>query len=334
MKEYSAKHPPLRVYGLPCFASTGRFQRVPDEVIEKVPSLSFLGRRPTGGRVCFRTDSPTFTVKITLETLSVDIGMAIYSCQSAHVFVGDRPSSVFVGQVNPYNYESKSFEKTFRKSDKMEDVTILLPRNEILSELSVLVEDSATVEPPTPYRYEKPIVYYGSSITEAGIACSPANGYNAIISRHLDADYINLGFSGNAKGELAMADFINTLDFSVFVYDYDHNAPTVEHLAATHEPFFRRVREAHPTVPVIMMTRPYANYGEDEIARREVVKATYDRARGSGDENVYFIDGESFFRDDPDKELCFVDTIHPNDLGFHKMAKVVEPVIKTLLEAL
>lgn len=332
MKEYSAKNPPLRVFGIPNFDKTHTFHRLPAEVMEAIPSLSFLGRRPPGGRVCFRTDSPTLTVKLTFETLSVDIGMSIYACQSAHVFLGHRPSSVFLGQVNPWNYECKTFERTFRTNGKMEDVTIFLPRNEILSELSVVVEDGARVEPPTPYRYEKPILYYGSSITEGGIANGPANGYNAIISRHLDADYYNLGFSGNAKGELAMADYINTLDFSVFVYDYDHNAPTVEHLAATHEPFFRRICAVHPTVPVIMMTRPCANYDGDAIARREVVRSTYDRARAEGDRNVYFIDGEDFFRDDPDREIYFIDTIHPNDLGFYRMAATLEPVLRRILE--
>ena len=331
MKEYSAKQAPLKVYGIPNFEKTKTFHRVPEDVIEKVPSLSFLGKRPPGGRVCFRTDSPTLTVRITFETLSIDIGMSIYACQSAHVFLGERTKSVFLGQVNPWNYETKTFEKTFKTNGKMEDVTIFLPRNEILSELSILVEDDARVESPTPYRYEKPVLYYGSSITEGGIANSPANGYNAILSRRLDADYINLGFSGNAKGELAMADYINTLDFSVFVYDYDHNAPTVEHLAATHEPFFRRIREVHPTTPVLMLTRPHATYGEDEIARRAVVKATYDRAKAEGDENVYFIDGETFFLDYPERELCFIDTIHPNDIGFLKMADRIEPVLRELL---
>ncbi|MBO5110774.1 MAG: hypothetical protein J6D21_08655 [Clostridia bacterium] len=334
MKEYSAKQAPLRVFGIPNFEKTKEFRRVPDEVLRQIPSLDFLGKRPPGGRVCFRTDSPTLTVRLTLETLSVDIGMSIYACQSAHVFLGGHTDSVFLGQVNPSNYESKIFEKTFKTNGKMEDVTIFLPRNEILSDLTVLVEDGATVAPPTPYRHSHPVLYYGSSITEGGIANSPANGYNAILSRHLDVDYYNFGFSGSAKGELAMADYINTIDFSVFVYDYDHNAPTVEHLAATHEPFFRRIREKHPTVPVIMLTRPHATYGEDEIARRAVVKATYDRAVAEGDQNVYFIDGERFFLDDPDRELCFIDTIHPNDLGFAKMAAVIEPTLHAILERL
>lgn len=333
MREYTYKDSPIKVFGIPHFEKHKTLKRLPDELIEKLPNLEFLGRRPMGARIGFRTNSKSFTLKIEFETLSVDIGMSIYACQSAYVFVGERQSSRFLGILNAYNYESKTCEKAFSKSDKMEDVTVFLPRNEILKSVSVFIEDDAQIELPTPYKYSKPILFYGSSITEGGIACNVCNGYNAMISRHLDADYYNLGFSGNAKGELEMADFINTIDMSVFIYDYDHNAPTVEHLKRTHEPFFKRIREKNPTLPIVMMTRPCANYGPDEIARREVVKTTYENAVKNGDENVYFIDGELFFKNDPDKELCFIDTIHPNDLGFYRMTQVVEPIIKKILEA-
>ena len=333
MKAYSICEKPIKVFGIPNFDRDKRLTRLPDEVIEKVPSLEFLGRRCPGGRVGFKTNSKTIGVRFKYKTLSPDIGMSIYSCQSAFVFAGDRQSSKYLGLIAPYNYESLEFERKVTKSDKMEDVLILLPRNEIIENMEILLDEDAQILPPTEYRYSKPILYYGSSITEGGISCNLSNAYNAIISRHLDVDYINLGFSGNAKGEIAIADYINTLDFSIFVYDYDHNAPTVEHLRDTHEKFFKRIREKHPNVPVIMLTRPYANYGYDEQARKEVIKHTYENALKNGDKNVYFIDGEDYFKDFADKELCFIDTIHPNDLGFHKMAQVIEPLIKRILES-
>lgn len=332
MKAYSIFEKPIKVFGIPNFERDKRLTRLPDEVIENVPSLDFLGRRCPGGRVGFKTNSKSIGVRIKYKTLSVDIGMSIYSCQSAFVFEGSKQNSKYLGLISPYNYESLEFERTLNRSGEMDDILILLPRNEIIESVEVLIEDNAQLLPPTEYKYSKPILYYGSSITEGGISCNPSNAYNAIISRHLDVDYINFGFSGNAKGELAMADYINTLDFSIFVYDYDHNAPTAEHLKATHEPFFKRIREKHPSVPVVMLTRPYANYGEDEYARKEIVKATYENAIKNGDKNVYFIDGEDYFKDFCDKELCFIDTIHPNDLGFYRMAQVVEPVIKGILE--
>lgn len=333
MKEFTYKDYPITVFGIPHFEKHKTLQRLPNELTEKIPSLSFLGKRPMGARLGFRTNSTKITLKIEFETLSPDIGMSIYACQSAYVFVGERQKSKYLGLLAAYNYESKVCEKTFNKSSSMEDVTIFLPRNEIIKNVWVYVEDSANIEPPTPYKYSTPIVFYGSSITEGGIACNVCNGYNAVISRHLDVDYYNLGFSGNAKGEIEMADFINTIDMSLFVYDYDHNAPTAEHLENTHEPFFKRIREKHPTLPILMMTRPFAEYGEDEKKRREIVYRTYKNALDAGDKNVYFIDGESPFKNDPDRELCFIDTIHPNDLGFAKMVQVIEPVIKEILEA-
>ena len=96
-------------------------------------------------------------------------------------------------------------------------------------------------------------------------------------------------------------------------------------------PFFKYIRERNPELPIVMMTRPAITYTDDHKARREIVRTTYENALKAGDKKVYFIDGERFFGDS-DREICTVDRIHPNDLGFAKMASVVEPVIKSILE--
>ena len=331
MKTYSYQDAPIRVFGVTDFEQKRRIQRLPDALIEKIPRLEKLGRRCPGARLGFRTDAKEITVKITLETLSVDAGMSIYACQSAAVFAGERPHSRFLGLVKPSDYEQKTFEKTIKKDSVLEDMTIWLPRNEIIADIEISVSDDAVMLPPTPYKHAKPILYYGSSITEGGCCESIMNGYNAIISRHLDVDYYNFGFSGNARGDLNMAKYIAGIDMSIFVYDYDHNAPTVEHLKKTHEPFFKVIREQNPDLPIVMMTRPAITYSKDHRERRDVVRETYESALRAGDKNVYFIDGETLFGD-TDRELCTVDLIHPNDLGFAKMASVVEPVIKQILE--
>ncbi|MBQ3040661.1 MAG: hypothetical protein IJD42_03595 [Clostridia bacterium] len=325
------KDKPIRVFGVPNIEKSGIFERLPKDLREKLPNLEFLGRRTPGARIGFRTDAPSFTVRISLETLSPDIGLSIYSCQSACVYLGERKKSMFLGLVNPPNYETKEFEKTFNKAEGMEEITIWLPRNEIISNVEIEIPDGYRVEEPTPYKYSVPAIYYGSSITEEAAAANQCASYNALISRHLDLDYYNFGFSGNCKGELEMADFINTLDFSVFVYDYDHNAPTPEHLKQTHEPFYKKIREKNPSVPIVMITRPTATFNDDARLRRDIVRTTYENALKNGDKNIYFVDGEDFFKDFDDKEVCFTDTIHPTDLGFYKMAEKIEPVIKKAL---
>ena len=331
MKSYSIFDDIITVYGIANFNKEKKITRLPSNVIARVPDLEFLGRRVPGARVGFRTNSKSLNVKIELETLSVDIGISIYGCQSAFVYAGEHTSSKFLGIVSPPNYDTKIYDRTFDLSGEMQDILIFLPRNEIIKSVEISIDDDAIMKRATPYKYAKPILYYGSSITEGGCCTNPACYYEAIISRHLDVDYYCFGFSGNCKGDLPLAEFFNTLDFSIFVYDYDHNAPTVEHLIATHEPFYKAIREANPSTPIIMMTRPRPYLTKDEEQRREVVKTTYESAIKNGDQNVYFIDGTSFF-DGNDGELCFVDGTHPNDLGFFKMATKIEPLIKSLLK--
>ena len=124
-----------------------------------------------------------------------------------------------------------------------------------------------------------------------------------------------------------MADYIASLPMSVFVCDYDHNAPTVEHLAATHENLYRTVRNAHPDIPVIFMARPLFTPGEDALARLEVIKATYEKAKAAGEE-VYLLDGPTLMALAGDDGM--VDGAHPNDLGFGSMAQAVTEVLRRI----
>lgn len=128
-----------------------------------------------------------------------------------------------------------------------------------------------------------------------------------------------------------MADYITTIEKSVFVMDYDHNSPSEEHLAATHEPFFRRIREREPELPIVILTRPDFDFHAECAPRREIIRATYEHAKAAGDENVYFLDGERFFGGE-DRDACTNDCTHPNDLGMYRMAKVIEPVLRGILE--
>ena len=331
MKTYTIFDKPLTVYGIPFFYEKKQLARLSDELLEQLPQLARWGRCCAGARLAFKTDSSTIRIKLVLKTLRVDRGMALYAGQSAQVLVGERSDSRYMGVVNPPDYNTLEFEKTFQKSSQLEQITVYLPRNEEIETVEISVEDSATVIEPTPYQYEKPVVFYGSSITEGGCACNLTNAYSALLSRWLDFDYYNLGLSGSAKGELAVADYISSLNMGVFVYDYDHNAPTVEHLANTHKPFFDRIRRSHPNIPILMMTRPAEVYGEEEKARREVVRATYHAAVASGDQHVYFIDGETLLGK-TERCLCTTDGCHLNDLGFYRMASVIHPILKEALE--
>ena len=116
MTTYTLFDKPLKVSGVPFFEENKKLVRLPDELIAQLPHLNHLGRRCAGARVAFKTNSPTFTVKVSLKTLSVDIGMSLYSCQSAQIMLGERENARHLGVVNPPNYDTKIFEKTFKNN--------------------------------------------------------------------------------------------------------------------------------------------------------------------------------------------------------------------------
>ena len=143
-------------------------------------------------------------------------------------------------------YEDRHFEDVLDYSErKMRSFVINFPLYTDVCELYLGLEESAKVEAAPDYEIKVPVVYYGSSITQGGCASRPGTSYQAIISRRLNCDYVNLGFSGNAKGEPAIAEYIAGLEMSVFVYDYDHNAPNPEHLAADRKS--TRLNSSHAT---------------------------------------------------------------------------------------
>lgn len=319
---------PISVHGIPFYNKTGMLERLPKDLREKYPKFGKLGRACAGARLRFMTNTKKLYVKMCLENVAIDKGMALWSSASINVYADEK----YVGHAYPKDYSTKFIEGEFVLDGKYHDITIFFPRNEVVWDIDIAIDDDADIRMATPYKYEKPILYYGSSITEGGCCSKPGNAYNACISRWLDADYYNMGFSGSAQGELDVCDYLNTIEKSIFVMDYDYNAPSPEFLKETHEPFFKRIREHDKNVPVVFISRPNPERDpEDTDKRFEVIKQTYENAKASGDENVYLIDGRTLFGT-VDREACTADGIHPNDLGMFRMAEVIAPVIKTILD--
>lgn len=330
---------PVRIYGIADFGKNRQLERFPREVRKKIldfhsssedSQLAHILTRTTGARAAFRTDSENIKIVMKLKTLEHDAGMSRFSCSSAAVYTGKGESFTYKGLAVP-GFDDMTGDITFTKENKTEDVMIFFPRNEVVEDIIITLDDGASVSAPTPYKYEKPVVFFGSSITEGGHAALVTNAYTALLSHRLDFEYYNFGLSGNCFGQKIIGEYICTLDPSVFVFDYDHNAASAEKLRQTHEPFFKLVREKLPLLPVIFMTAPNYAHMPEADERREIIRRTYENAKMNGDDNVYFIDGKDFFAEE-ERQFCTTDTVHPNDYGFHKMAELIEPVLKEILE--
>ena len=165
------------------------------------------------------------------------------------------------------------------------------------------------------------------TIDELKAALRKATIANQIVPVVCGTSYKNKGVQ---KLLDAIIDYMAGLDFSVFVCDYDHNAPNVEHLKNTHEKLYLKIREKHPDTPVIFVTKPdfWLKWGECE-RRRDIIYNTYINAKNRG-ENVIFIDGYSLFAGQ-NREDCTVDGCHPNDLGMFRMAEVIGKAVEFAL---
>ena len=329
MKWYHLTDPALSLEGLALSDREGRrYWRLPADVIDQVNSgVSEVAKFPSGARVRFATDSRRIALCAVVGPAGYikNVG-AIGKCGLAGYVDGEWHYVVY-----PTASDAEEMTGAYDLDGKMHEHTVYLPLFTPLYDLMIGLDDDAQVKPPRPYAVQKPIVFYGSSITNGASATHAGNAYVSIVCRRLDASFLNLGFSGSARGEESIARYIAGLDMSLFVMDYDHNAPDAAHLEATHERFFRIVREAQPDLPIALISKPDFDIDpEGNAARRAVIRRTYEHALAAGDTRVRFIDGETLFGT-TERRDCLVDGTHPNDLGFRRMADAITPVLRELL---
>ena len=315
----------------------GEFRRVPVDVATATnPGVVGNSLCPAGVRARFSTDASKLVLKAELKAshshhfpCSGENGFDLYKvgADGREHRVG---TMIYGATRDPETCEGISVTLP---SGKMATYVLYFPNYSSVQEVYVGLPEEAKLEAPVNhYIYTDPVVYYGSSITQGGCASRAALSYEAIISRMLRTQFINLGFSGSAKGEDAIVDYMASIpNMSAFVLDYDHNAPTPEHLAKTHGMIYHKIRAKHPELPIIFVTRPDAPVLSDNInRRREVVMRTYLYARSSGDKNVYYVDGITMMMGDTNGETT-VDTCHPNDLGFRQMAYAIGGTLDPIL---
>lgn len=315
MRYVNATEKPIQIRGL-----LDNYKRLPPDIIGNVnEGVTGLACHSAGGRIRFATDSTSVGIKVKLIGGGQMSHMTLLGMSGVDFYFNGR----FGGSVMPGDASQLEYTGVIGKPADVTQVEINLPLYNGVSEVMIGVDDGASLEAPRLYKYEKPIVYYGSSITQGGCASRPGNCYTSIVARWADADHINLGFSGSARGESIMSNYIAGLEMSAFVLDYDHNAPSPAHLRATHFDFYSVIRAAQPDLPIIMATKPdFDNNIVENTERRSIVMDSYLKALAAGDRNVYFCDGKSMFVD-RDRDGCTVDTCHPNDLGFYRMAKAI-----------
>lgn len=331
---YDVRQEPFHIYGLYHPQAENEFKRLPDELAQKVnDGVARLARNTAGGRVRFRTDSRYVALKTVMPSICHFSHMPLTGTSGFDLYLYEEGQSTFYKTFVPPTDMTDGYESLIEFPDSRErDIIIHFPLYNDVSSLYIGLQKSASLKAGSNYKHQTPVLYYGSSITQGGCASRPGNSYQAIISRRYDCDFLNFGFSGSARGEQNIIEYMAKLDFSIFVMDYDHNAPDAQHLQETYRPAYETIRKYNPGKPIIMISKPDIDVTDPEqIKRRSIIYTTYMEARLAGDQNVYFIDGYSLFGGEY-RDSCTVDGCHPNDLGFCRMADTIGTLVGQLLK--
>lgn len=213
------------------------------------------------------------------------------------------------------------------------DFSIYLPLYNGTESLLIGVPEGASFTPIEP-RQEKPIIFYGTSITHGACASRPGMPHPAILGRRLNRPVINLGFSGNGRMEQEVADLLAELDPAVYVVDCLPNMAGPE-VAERTEPLVNTIRKARPETPIVLVedrTYPNAPWIKSRRDRHEGSRAAFQNAfqnlKQQGVGKLYYLEGEKLLGPDRDDTT---DGSHPSDLGFYRQADALEPVLREAL---
>ena len=322
---------PFEIFGLYGSPEANGYCRIPKEVANATSArVSELYSNTAGGRIRFKTDSDILVIRHKGKAaLTYHTTPAMRS--GYDVYIDRSQGAISLGCTKPDPFSITEYEFTYVLGAGEKELTVNMPLYGNVEEVTLGLRAGAAISAHSPYKYNTPIVFYGSSITQGACSSRPGKAYEAIISRKYDVNFTNLGFSGACRAEDSMIDYLAELEMSAFVSAYDHNAPTVEHLKKTHHRLYEKIREKHPDIPYFMITKPDFRFEKDSLDRRAVVMESYLEAYNSGDKNVYFIDGSAFFNGTDISDLT-LDGCHPNDEGFGRMAAYIGDVIAKVMD--
>ena len=331
--------------GLAPFTLTGFEWIKQDKVYRRLPlkpewplrkPVNNLAKNTAGGQIHFQTDSPKILVKVELTRASGMYHMPATGQSGFDLYLGEPGKKKYISTARfaagKASYEVELLKGTAKRN---RHVTLNFPLYNGVKSVEVGLVAGSTVKKAASFVLPGPIVVYGTSITQGGCASRPGMAYPNILSRRLNAEFVNLGFSGNGKGEPALAHLINQIeDKQLLILDYEANVN--DKIKLTLENFIDIVRSKNKTLPILVISKiRYAAeiYSETSLNRQKGVaafqKELVEKKMAAGDNNIYYLNGGELLGENADE--CTVDGVHPTDLGFMKMANGIEPMVRKIL---
>ncbi len=285
-----------------------------------------LSHHSAGMSVRFVTNATAISARWSLRGKRLEMPhMPATGVSGVDLYVKDEGRWNYLGTGRPTQVE-KNEGTLIRDLEPIErEFRVYLPLYNGLEKLEIGVpQDAMFKAAPSQLKTNKPLVFYGTSITQGGCAARPGMAYPAILGRMLNMPVVNLGFSGNGKTEPELARLLAELDPSAYILDSLANLETAQ-VGERLPSFIEILREKHPTTPIVLLESvPYpdkslvSKRNARFIGSNDTVRRIYNERREKGDRRIYYVPSHSFLGLDGE---ATVDGVHPTDLGFQRMAE-------------
>ena len=309
------------------------YDRLPSS-LEKVtrPEVWSLSKCCSGLAVRFRSNSKVIAARWEVSKNAVMNHFAPSGIKGLDLYCLDNGKWIYVNTGLPTGKISeKVFISNMEGGEK--EYMLYLPLYDGLVKLEIGVERSAILEKSlvnSPVS-DKPVVFYGTSITQGGCASRPGMAYPALLARMLNRQTINLGFSGNGRLDLEIAEAIAGIDASCIVIDCLPNC-TPATMKEKYIPFIKIIKKKHPDVPVVMVENLYSTTMHfnkktetNVLEKNNLLKDIYNELKSSGYRNLRYVKAKGLTGSDLEET---VDGVHLTDLGFSRLAENLCPVIR------
>lgn len=313
----------FEVDGLPWYKQNdSQFIRLPISRKDTYPKAVWrLAQDSTGGRIRFRTDSSALAIRLEYPGPPGMPNMQAFGQSGVSLYIGDQYWATAIADKTArpgkiFQYVYFNFGNAPRKE---RDITLYLPLYLGVKVIAIGVDPAAVIKPPLPFALPRPVVFYGTSITQGCCVSHPGMSYDALMARRLNLDYVNLGFSGAGNYEPALAHAVADIDASVYVLD-GSNIGSAEALRKVLAPFIKVIREKHPDTPILVSSPLYASWDlmwethkvSDE-SRRVLMRKVVSDLISQGDRNLQLVEGTDLLG--PMQGDGLTDGGHLNDLG-------------------
>jgi hypothetical protein len=298
------------------------YDRLPAKAKGVVPeSVWGLSKHSAGLCVRFTTSSSVVHVKweVTSEGLAMP-HMPATGVSGVDLYARTDGGWRFVGNGRP---AAVANEATFYPGQASE-LCLYLPLYNGTRSVQIGVPTDQTLSPAAPRG--KPVVFYGTSITQGGCASRPGMAYTNIFGRKLGVPIVNLGFSGSGQGEPELATLMSEIEAAAYVLDPLWNM-SLELVQERIAPFVRILRAARPDTPIVL-AEDCTIRGNVPTAKGKLLRDIHAQLQQEGIGNLHFVSADGMMG--PSDEGT-VDGCHPTDLGFMYQAEVFAAALKPIL---